>query len=332
MSPIKIVFTGGPCAGKTTLITMTKKYLEEKGYKVIYVSETATDLIEAGIDFNYVNSLVNFQTIILKYQSFKENMSELIGKNSDNTIILYDRALLDNKAYFDNYRDFDYIMKNIDESEISILDKYDYVFDLLSLATCDVDRYSLSSNKARTEDPKTAKALDLKTSNVWVGHRNLYLFNSNMTLDSEFGLIRRKLDDILSGRNSKVVEHFEIDNTISDFSNYNDNNSRLISVEKIYFPYFELYKRTYKGSTSYVLGTDLKSTQISFEEYLEAINRYQIYGVEKYKSLNFVRDKQLFEVKFYDDKTILEYEENKFNREIILPPEINCNVKKKVLR
>ena len=50
MSVKRIVFTGGPCAGKTTLIEKTEEYLKEKGYKVIVVQETATQLLKSGIN------------------------------------------------------------------------------------------------------------------------------------------------------------------------------------------------------------------------------------------------------------------------------------------
>ena len=332
MSPIRIVFTGGPCAGKTTLINMVREYLEQEGYKVIYVSETATDLYNAGIDYSYINSSINFQTIILKYQYFKEKMAESVIGDNEKTIILYDRAILDNKAYFNNYRDFNYILQNIPDGEINVLDKYDLVLDLLSLASCDSIKYSLSSNKARKESLKEAINLDLKTSNAWVGHRNLYLFNSNIELNREFELIIDRINKYLNGNNKRDITSIEIENTLGNFSDYNDNNSRLINVERIILDGCEIQRRTYKGFISYVLFKDSISKSISFEEYLEILNRYDILSTEKYKSLSFVRDKQLFEIKFFNDKTILEYEENKLNEELVLPSEINCKVKEKVLR
>ena len=52
-----------------------------------------------------------------------------------------------------------------------------------------------------------------------------------------------------------------------------------------------------------------------------------------YLSLNFVRNKQLFEIKFYFDRAVLEYEENKMNDKIELPEEIKfCKAKQNVLR
>ena len=46
---IKIVITGGPCAGKTTAMTWIQKEFEKKGYRVLFVPETATELITGGV-------------------------------------------------------------------------------------------------------------------------------------------------------------------------------------------------------------------------------------------------------------------------------------------
>ena len=112
MDIFKIVFTGGPCAGKTTQINMVKKYLKEKGYKVICASETATDIFNMGFDFDFIDSEIDFQTLILQTQNYKENLiSNNIKNKNQKIIILYDRGFLDNKAYFNNCRDFDYMLK-----------------------------------------------------------------------------------------------------------------------------------------------------------------------------------------------------------------------------
>ena len=42
----RIVLTGGPAAGKTTLISrILKEFKQEEGWKVITIPETATELI-----------------------------------------------------------------------------------------------------------------------------------------------------------------------------------------------------------------------------------------------------------------------------------------------
>ncbi|MCD8120989.1 MAG: ATP-binding protein [Clostridiales bacterium] len=45
----KIVITGGPCAGKTTAMSWLQNEFTEKGYAVLFVPETATELIGGGV-------------------------------------------------------------------------------------------------------------------------------------------------------------------------------------------------------------------------------------------------------------------------------------------
>lgn len=45
----KIVITGGPCGGKSTALGRIKDRFTAKGYRVLFVSETATELISGGV-------------------------------------------------------------------------------------------------------------------------------------------------------------------------------------------------------------------------------------------------------------------------------------------
>ena len=49
MEMTKIVITGGPCAGKTTAMSWIQSNFTKLGYTVLFVPETATELISGGI-------------------------------------------------------------------------------------------------------------------------------------------------------------------------------------------------------------------------------------------------------------------------------------------
>lgn len=51
----RVVFTGGPCAGKTTAINRLKSFFENIGWKVFCIPETATFLLSSGILFYELN-------------------------------------------------------------------------------------------------------------------------------------------------------------------------------------------------------------------------------------------------------------------------------------
>ena len=71
----RIVLTGGPCAGKTTILSKIEQDLCEKGYKVFVVRESATELISGGITPHDSGvGMKSFQKLILMYQYQKEEI------------------------------------------------------------------------------------------------------------------------------------------------------------------------------------------------------------------------------------------------------------------
>ena len=49
MEITKIVLTGGPCAGKTTAMSRIQTHFTKMGYTVLFIPETATELITGGV-------------------------------------------------------------------------------------------------------------------------------------------------------------------------------------------------------------------------------------------------------------------------------------------
>ena len=351
----KIVFTGGPCSGKSTLIKKLKKYLESKDCEVLIIPETATKTFDTGFRYDMVYNVDNFQKVLFDIQKSQEDMvNYILNLNKDTNrkfIIIYDRGILDNKAYFDNYKAFDKLLGTTN-SEISVLDSYDMVFNLITLADCKPEEYNLSSNEARSEDKELALKIDRKTSNAWAGHRNINIINTSISVEEELDIIKRKIDELLNYINTKEIKTIELDNEIEDFTNYDDNNSRLIDVEEniIDIPtnkdvYYKLYKRTYKGKESYLMNVNYKKdnkiitvydSKISEDDYKQIIFDYKIRDSIKYKQLSFVKNRQVYDIKFYNDKTLLEYEENLLNEKFILPEPLkikeNSFERKKLLK
>lgn len=68
MSITKIVITGGPCAGKTTGMSWIQNVFTERGYKVLFISETATELISGGVAPWTCSSNGEYQKCQLKLQ------------------------------------------------------------------------------------------------------------------------------------------------------------------------------------------------------------------------------------------------------------------------
>ena len=199
----RIVLTGGPCAGKTTVLSKIESFLLKKGYKVFIVRESATELIASGITPHEDGvGMLNFQKLILLYQYHKEEIyNKALEYINDDVVIIYDRALLDNRAYINNFQ-FDLILnelsleigKKIDEFDI--LSRYDMV---IHLETSAVGKgYNLQNNVARYESQNDAILLDVETKNSWCMHDNFHVINSTDNFDDKVSSVINLIDDFIS--------------------------------------------------------------------------------------------------------------------------------------
>ena len=160
----KIVLTGGPAAGKTTLVSrVLKEFKQEDGWRVITIPETATELISGfGIKpFDNCMSMLQFQDFVVGDQIHKEKLAldaaQLVPE--DNILILYDRALMDDKAYVSD-EEFAQVIARFDgRTEERVLANYDMVLHLITCAKGAEFAYDLGNN-ARTESIEFAREMD----------------------------------------------------------------------------------------------------------------------------------------------------------------------------
>ncbi len=78
----KIVVTGGPCGGKTTAMSWIQNAFTKLGYAVLFVDETATQLITGGAAPWLSTSNRDFQLQLIRLQQAKENAFTEIAKTS----------------------------------------------------------------------------------------------------------------------------------------------------------------------------------------------------------------------------------------------------------
>lgn len=174
----EFVLTGGPCAGKTTALSVMEQVLTQKGYKVMVVPETATELISSGMTPRELTQDV-FQSILVDRSLNKEQTTRICATLLDkDTVIIYDRGLLDGKAYTEHHS-FVKILKKYGLTETEARDRYDAVFHLVTAADGAEQAYTLANNNARTETPEQARAIDAKTRNAWIGHSHFRVIDNS---------------------------------------------------------------------------------------------------------------------------------------------------------
>ena len=150
----RIVLTGGPAAGKTTLISrILKEFKQDDGWKVITIPETATDLISGfGIKpFGNCVSMLEFQYFVIEDQLHKERLALKAAQMvpEENVLVIYDRALLDDKAYITD-EEFREVLASFGKTEEEVMAGYDAVLHLVSCAKGAEFAYNFG-NEARYE-------------------------------------------------------------------------------------------------------------------------------------------------------------------------------------
>ena len=170
MSIRKIVITGGPSAGKTTGLSWIQSHLSKLGYTVLFVPETATELITGGVAPWTCNTNLDYQRCQMRLQLEKEKIFEMAAASmkSEKILIVCDRGAMDNRSYM-TQEEFSQILEELGTTEVKLRDTYDAVFHLVTAAKGAEEFYSLD-NPARTEGLAEAVALDDKLIAAWTGH------------------------------------------------------------------------------------------------------------------------------------------------------------------
>lgn len=184
------VLTGGPCSGKTTGLSTIEQELGNRGYYVLVVPETATELISTGIrPFGNSLELFDFQYVVLRKQLHKEELYRdvaLYNIPSDKIVILHDRGIIDNKSYMTREQ-FQELLTDFDMNEVEARDRYDAVFHLVTAADGAEQFYTLANNAARTETPEEARNLDKLGIANWTGHPHFRIIDNSTNFERKMG-------------------------------------------------------------------------------------------------------------------------------------------------
>lgn len=161
---MKVVMTGGPCAGKSTLIS---RFAELESVSVVH--EAATQLWalgwqQKGQKCGFTSAWkIAFQVAVLEAQLKQE---ELAMKQERDHIIC-DRGISDGPAYLSEVSTFDYDHCRFLASYGSAPGQYHLVIHLTSLALTQPDLYGAKDNRYRTESIDEACRLDELIWKAW---------------------------------------------------------------------------------------------------------------------------------------------------------------------
>ena len=196
MRMYKVVITGGPCAGKTTAMSWIQNHFSRMGYTVLFVPETATELISGGVAPWTCGTNLDYQKCQVKLQLVKEQLFEQAAKtmNKEKILIVCDRGFMDNKAYM-NDEEFDEALASVGGTLSEMRDQYDAVFHLVTAAKGAEEFYTLENNAARYETVEEARALDDKLIAAWTGHPHFRIIDNSTDFEDK---LKRLINEMIS--------------------------------------------------------------------------------------------------------------------------------------
>ncbi len=333
MKKIKIVLTGGPSGGKTTSLQHIEQEFQEKGYDVIIVPEAATILINSGIKPFGPNAIssYDFQEYVMSLQLYLESLAEKYALAKDKEVLIVcDRGLLDDRAYV-SAPEFSSLLKKFNLSLFSLMNRYDLVLHLKTIAYGKEDLYSNANNKARSESKEEARRLDDKTLSAWLGHDNLIILNNDVTFTEKINQGIKEIYKLLDKPYPLQHQKKYLVSAI-DFSTLNTLPHEEFLLEQYYLfadnQEICLRKTTHNDETKYseIIKMDtsndferlVKKRNISEKEYLSRIPTSQMPIIKKRYCFAYENTYYKLDV-FTDGLKILEAEETNKTKKHIIP-------------
>ncbi|MBQ8233290.1 MAG: AAA family ATPase [Lachnospiraceae bacterium] len=337
----KIVITGGPCAGKSTAMSWVQNAFTQLGYTVLFVPETATELIGGGVTPWTCGTNIDYQKCQMKLQVQKEEIFEQAARtmNGAKILIVCDRGALDNKAYMDA-AEFDSVLDSIGSNEVELRDSYDAVFHLVTAAKGAEAFYTTANNTARTETVEEAAALDDKLIAAWTGHPHFRVIDNTSDFEDKMKRLIAEISSFLGEPEPFEIERkFLIEYPDIDWLEKMPNCQRIeiiqtylksqdddeIRVRQRGMDGHYIYFQTIKRKVSDIKRVEIER-RLSKDDYLRLLmdadtTRRQIRKTRY--CLTYVN--QYFEIDvypFWNDKAIAEIELSDEKAEIIFPEQI----------
>lgn len=175
----KLVLTGGPSGGKSSILEAVKRELRYSDLKVIALNETSTELVLAGYFWKQeVIDLEAFHKAVFKLQYQKEKIHEELIKTlpSEKVLLICDRGLMDSKVYLPK-TSFENLLKEMNLTEEQILDGYDMVVHLETSLEMHAKEYNYPSQESKEASIYQAKELDNKIKQAWSKNKKHYVID-----------------------------------------------------------------------------------------------------------------------------------------------------------
>ena len=194
MGKIKIVVTGGPSGGKTTLIEALQKDLKSK---VSVVPEAASILYRGGFPRRATPEARRHVQRAICYT--QRELEDLIVDETKATSIVCDRGSLDSVAYWPGPADE--FFQSLSTSEQFELSRYQWV---LHLDTADADSFD-TTNPIRTESYREAEELNQKIKSAWQNHPQRIIIPHESEFLMKIAKAKAVIEKIMAGASYQEI-------------------------------------------------------------------------------------------------------------------------------
>jgi CYTH domain-containing protein len=321
-----------------------RQWLENRGWRVIVLAETATELISAGFSpFEEWNDSLAFQRHIILHSIARENlyyrMNTARPQNTRGTVMLCDRGILDSIAYV-GMDSFEQILEELEISIHDLRNRYRGAIHLVTAADGAEEHYTLENNSARSESPELARVLDIKTRAAWLGHHHFSIINNSTGFDHKITRAIRAMSRVLSMEEEPmeverkfVWKNFNIDlipadavkiDIVQDYLKERDGKERRVRA------------RTIDGATSYYYTekwpADTAGKRFEKEKHITRRQYGALLNSDKDRSAQTIKktryafttaERRQFEVDVYsspvDDLVVIEVELNDIAESVTFP-------------
>jgi predicted ATPase len=189
-TPHRLMLTGGPCAGKTTVLEAVR---QTYGDHILLMPEVPTILMSngyprPGIDIAMSDDWFrSFQSVVLPFQLHMENQYVIMAQEKKIDTVLFDRGLIDGAAYMPGGEEV--YLKTFDLSKEEAYKRYDMIIHLESVAACQPDLWESlkETNLTRYETLEQAQERDRVLQSVWGGHPHWHLVPGSEGIDHVVG-------------------------------------------------------------------------------------------------------------------------------------------------
>lgn len=201
---VRIVLTGGPCAGKSSALSHIRAAGTHRGFDVVAAPEVATLILNSGYNFpdpakpDFAEKKFKFQLAIAQLQlGMERSLLGLVGSTGRPTIVVFDRGLLDGKAYTSSEQEWSRIISNLTDSKGNPVDdayavgRYDGVVHMVSAADGAENFFRTGNTEddegkpvVRLEGIDEAKRLDGELQRCWSAHPHLVVIPNEPGSDS----------------------------------------------------------------------------------------------------------------------------------------------------